>query len=368
MEQNSSIERVVQSYIAQTFLDGDDQDLDASSPLLEWGILDSMGMTLLLKFLEERFAVKIGEEAITPKNFRDVRSISSLVTAYSLRPPEPESAASHGEEREVAALIEYGAERVRYRLDSGAELHGMRMPGDAPRWVLLPEPGQAGSYFDELQRRLESFHESLALDLAGFGRSHCPNPEPTLWDQLACISEVLLQPENDRAVLIAHGATALIAAEYARRHPERVQALVVIGFGAFDDPEALWSKQQALAGNASEYLSAHYHAREEPDDEQLAALSARLARPAFRSFFDRDAFALAKSAYDGLVVPTLFVCGQDDAQVGVDAVDRAAALVAGSAVKWLARTGHGVPRERPDELMSLIETFLRARKPNGGVR
>ena len=91
-------------------------------------------------------------------------------------------------------MIDYGAERVRLSLDSSAEVHGLRMPGQSPRWVLLPEPGQASSYFDEFQRRLESFHESLALDLAGFGLSACPNPEPTLWDQLACIGEVLLRP------------------------------------------------------------------------------------------------------------------------------------------------------------------------------
>ena len=368
MEQNSRIEVAVQGYIAETFLDGDDEGLEPSSPLLEWGILDSMGMVRLLKFLEEEFAVRIDEEAITPKNFRDVRSISSLVVEYSTRPPVHVSTERNGEEPELAALIDYGAERVRFRLDAGAEVHGILMPGASPRWVLLPEPGQASSYFSELQRRLEGFHESLALDLAGFGLSHCPNPEPSYWDQLAFISDVLLRPDNDRVVLIAHGASALIAAEYARRHPHRVRALVVIGDGAFEDREQRWAKQLMLASDASDFVAAHFYVQEQARAEPLAPLASRLACPAFAAFFDRDAFELASSMYEGVVVPTLFVCGLDDRLVPADAVQRAAERIEFAVVKWLARTGHALPRERPDELMSLIETYLRAHELTGGSR
>jgi pimeloyl-ACP methyl ester carboxylesterase len=331
MEQNSRIEVAVQSYIAETFLDGDSEGLDSSSPLLEWGILDSMGMARLLKFLEQQFSVKIDEDAITPKNFRDVRSISSLVVAYSTRPPPPAPSPGDAVDPEVAALVEYGAQRLRVALDAG-EVHGILMPGPAPRWVLLPEPGRPATDYGELQRRLEGFHESLALDLAGYGASRCLNPEPTYWDQLGFISEVLLRPDNAHVVLVAHGASALIATEYARRHPDRVIALVVVGYGAFDDPEP------------------------------------RAEGSALAQFFDPDACQLARSMYEGLAVPTLFVCGQDDAAVPATAVLAAAERAEASQVKWLARTGHALPRERPDELMSLIETYLRAHELNGGTR
>lgn len=331
MEQSSSIEFAVQSYIAETFLDGDGEGLDSSSPLLEWGILDSMAMARLLKFLEQRFAVKIDEDAITPKNFRDVRSISSLVVEYSTRPPALAASGAGAEDPEIAALLEYGAQRFRVGLDAG-EVHGILMPGPAPRWVLLPEPGNASTAFSELQRRLEGFHESLALDLAGYGLSRCLNPEPSYWDQLGFVSEVLLRPDNQRVVLIAHGASALIATEYARRHPDRVRALVVIGFGSYAEPQ------------------------------QLATT------PVLAQFFDADAIELARGMYEDLSVPTLFVCGQDDGQVSEQAVRDAAARIEAAQTKWLARTGHALPSERPDELMSLIETYLRAQGLNGGTR
>jgi pimeloyl-ACP methyl ester carboxylesterase/acyl carrier protein len=318
MQQASILEQVSQ-FVADAFLDGERDDLAEDSPLLEWGILDSMGMVQLVSFIEERFAVRIGEDAITPQNFRNLRAISSLVEACSLRPQAPSDSGEDGEgNAELRDLIEYGAVRERVRIDSGAVLHGIRMHGPGRTWVLLPEPGQPSWYYGLLQRTLESFHESLALDLAGSGPSHCANPLPTFWDQLALVTEGLAAIEGGPFVLVAHGASALIATEIARRHPERVFALVVIGYGAL----------------------------EAPDSGQGA-------------FFDRDAQRLAREMYAGLHVPTLFVAGQDDRQVPADAVRRASAQVPASVVKWLARAGHALPRERPDELCSLIETFLK---------
>lgn len=359
MQQASILEQVSQ-FVADAFLDGERDDLDDSSPLLEWGILDSMGMVQLVSFIEERFAVRIGEDAITPQNFRNLRSISSLVEAYSLRPQAlADGAEGEGGDAELRDLIEYGATRERVRIDSGALLHCLRMHGPGRTWVLLPEPGQPSWYYGFLQRTLESFHESLAIDLAGSGPSHCANPLPTFWDQLALIDDGLAAIEGGPVVLVAHGASALIATEIARRHPERVHALVLIGYGALDEPDSVIERQRALAESPAELcaLQCHTRPRVSPDDER--ALAARMLQPGVGAFFDRDAQQLAREMYAGLQVPTLFVCGQDDRLVPADAVQRASAQVPGSVVKWLARTGHAVPRERPDELCSLIETFLK---------
>ena len=51
---------------------GDDE------PLIESGIVDSLGMLKILAFLDETFGVDLGGE-IRPENFKNVRTICALV-------------------------------------------------------------------------------------------------------------------------------------------------------------------------------------------------------------------------------------------------------------------------------------------------
>ena len=47
--------------------------------LLDSGLLDSMGIFELVKFLEETFGVPIEDEAIVPENFETVASIAAFM-------------------------------------------------------------------------------------------------------------------------------------------------------------------------------------------------------------------------------------------------------------------------------------------------
>lgn len=47
--------------------------------LLEQGIIDSFGIMTLLSFLEEKFAVSIEGDDLTPENFASIGTISALV-------------------------------------------------------------------------------------------------------------------------------------------------------------------------------------------------------------------------------------------------------------------------------------------------
>jgi acyl carrier protein len=50
-----------------------------SEPLIEQGIIDSLGIICLLGFIEERFSVKIDGDELIPENFASIAAISSLV-------------------------------------------------------------------------------------------------------------------------------------------------------------------------------------------------------------------------------------------------------------------------------------------------
>ncbi len=48
-------------------------------PLLESGIIDSLGVLDVVKFVEETFQIKIEDEELTPDNFANLRCLTSFV-------------------------------------------------------------------------------------------------------------------------------------------------------------------------------------------------------------------------------------------------------------------------------------------------
>jgi acyl carrier protein len=49
------------------------------TPLLEQGLLDSLGLVKLVAFLERRYRLVVPEEEITPDNFRSLAAIRKLI-------------------------------------------------------------------------------------------------------------------------------------------------------------------------------------------------------------------------------------------------------------------------------------------------
>lgn len=71
--------RALRDHIATTHLDGEADDLDAQTPLLEWGVIDSIGMVELLAFIERELGVAIPFEAVVPERFATIAAIAQLV-------------------------------------------------------------------------------------------------------------------------------------------------------------------------------------------------------------------------------------------------------------------------------------------------
>lgn len=72
----------IRDYIRVNFLDGDpDGELQDTSPLLEWGVLNSLNTVRLVGYIRDELGVKVPPVAVNGSNFRDVRSIATLVLA-----------------------------------------------------------------------------------------------------------------------------------------------------------------------------------------------------------------------------------------------------------------------------------------------
>ena len=69
-------------FIRERFLDNDvKSDLDEHTPLLEWGILNSMNIAVLLSFIRDDLDHAVPPASLNGRNFKDVDSITSLILA-----------------------------------------------------------------------------------------------------------------------------------------------------------------------------------------------------------------------------------------------------------------------------------------------
>jgi acyl carrier protein len=70
--------------VIREFLINSDQPIDAveldrSDDLLEDGVLDSLGLMVVVQFLTERYSVEFEPNEIVPENFKTVEAMAALV-------------------------------------------------------------------------------------------------------------------------------------------------------------------------------------------------------------------------------------------------------------------------------------------------
>jgi acyl carrier protein len=68
----------LRDYFDQRILQDPTVTIEPDTPLLEWGILNSVSTVQLIRFIRERFHVDVQPEEV-PGNFRDLRSITQLL-------------------------------------------------------------------------------------------------------------------------------------------------------------------------------------------------------------------------------------------------------------------------------------------------
>ena len=77
--QRSDVVDQLKHYIAESVLDGKEVGLDESTPLLEWGVINSLEIARLLNFIQQQFHVEIPSEKVIAEHFANLRVLSDLV-------------------------------------------------------------------------------------------------------------------------------------------------------------------------------------------------------------------------------------------------------------------------------------------------
>jgi acyl carrier protein len=75
----NSKESIKEFILSELINDPNIENLEDRDPLIETGIIDSLGIMKLLAFLEETFSIHIPDGEIIPENFECIEAISLLV-------------------------------------------------------------------------------------------------------------------------------------------------------------------------------------------------------------------------------------------------------------------------------------------------
>lgn len=76
------MEERIRQFIIDTFaVDGQSGALTADTPLIESGIMDSMGVVEVVEFLEDEFGIEVDDDEIVPENMNSIGGLVQFVAA-----------------------------------------------------------------------------------------------------------------------------------------------------------------------------------------------------------------------------------------------------------------------------------------------
>ncbi len=242
--------------------------------------------------------------------------------------------------------------------------------GNGPPVLLLHGVGAASESFDTIVRQLESRFRVLRYDLRGHGESGKP-PGPYALDDFIADAVALLDARGiERAHMVGFSFGGMIAQAIAAAHPQRVDALVLIGsVAARSDEERARVRARASkleSGSAASTIDAAVErwftpAFREANPEIVEQRIQRAMKndpagyaAAYRVFAESDMDEELKA----IAARTLVMTGEHD----VGSTPRMARLiherVAGSRLEILPGLRHSVLAEAPELIARHLLTFL----------
>ena len=80
MHRQQEIEQEIKNFIvAELMTDGDGASLTTETPIVEDGIVDSLGIFNLVSFVEKKFAIRVQPDDIVLENLGTITKLTSLV-------------------------------------------------------------------------------------------------------------------------------------------------------------------------------------------------------------------------------------------------------------------------------------------------
>jgi 3-oxoadipate enol-lactonase len=249
--------------------------------------------------------------------------------------------------------------------------------GDGPPLVLVMGIGYDSSLWTLQQvPALSTRFRVVLVDNRDAGRSSRADHPYTVADMADDVAGVLDALDIDRTHLLGLSMGSMIGIEFALRHADRLDRLVLAGPGAAParsavDPISIWNWVKAndpsgevFGGQQFTWLfsSAFLRNHEAVQDTiDLLASNPYLVDP---DAYDRQAQAYlhfdALDRLDGITAPTLVIVGEQDLLTPPWVAREVADGIPGARFEVVTGDGssHVLPLERPDDFNQLVMSFL----------
>ena len=261
---------------------------------------------------------------------------------------------------------------------NGQELY-YEIHGEGEPLILVMGIGYDSSLWNLQQvPMLSKQFKVVIFDNRDVGRSSRASRQYSISDMADDVAGLLDGLDIPRAHLLGLSMGGMIVQEFALRHPERVDRLVLSGAGgapartAFD-PIGVWAWTKSHDGSGEAFAAQQFvwlfstsFLRNEAAVKQTLDLLASNPNPV-----TPDAYARQASAYlqhdmldrlSGIQAPTLVVGGEQDLLTPPWILQEVAAAIPGAEFQMVRGDGasHLLPLERPAEFNQLVASFLSA--------
>jgi 3-oxoadipate enol-lactonase len=249
--------------------------------------------------------------------------------------------------------------------------------GDGPPLVLVMGIGYDSSLWTLQQvPALSTQFRVVILDNRDAGRSSRADRPYAIADMADDVAGLLDALDIQHAHLLGLSMGSMIGIEFALRHADRLDRLVLAGPGAAParsavDPISIWNwvktndtGGQVFGGQQLTWLFSSAFLRNKQAVQETVALLASNPNPVGPEAYDRQARAYVQfDALDrlgGITAPTMVVVGEQDLLTPPWIAREVADGIPSSRFEVITGAGssHVVPLERPDEFNRLVTDFL----------
>jgi pimeloyl-ACP methyl ester carboxylesterase len=263
----------------------------------------------------------------------------------------------------MGSIFERSSENAGHLVADGRRLETLRLPGrdrDVPTIVLLHEGlGSVAMWKDfPVRLRERTGCAVFAYSRYGYGRSE-PLGEKRPLDYMhregeTVLPELLRAARIERPILLGHSDGASIALIYAGFAPDAVRATIVLAPHLFVEDISVRSIAQAKHAYETTELPARLGRYHDDPDSAFWGWNDAWLDPGFRDWNIESSLAHIRC-------PVLAIQGEDDEYGTRAQIDALAQQVPGTQTLLLAKCGHSPQRDRPEETLDAIASFVRER-------
>lgn len=244
--------------------------------------------------------------------------------------------------------------------------------GSGPPIVLLhPFPANHELWLPA-SKALQSRYQLILPDLRGHGDSGVGQGPATMSKHAADLAHILGEENVDHAIFVGVSIGGYVLFEFWRRHPGRMQALILCNTKAqADTAEARAGRLQSAADVLERGTEPFF----ETMAGKLLGATTRTTRPdlvhgalrMMRKMSPGDVALVQRGMAERpdsietlktINVPALIITGDEDTATGIPEAELIKRHIGGSEMKVVAKAGHYSPWEQPEEVGRLLRQFV----------